>query len=84
VRARLTLLKKDALQEGVLVAQHQALVGGGAMSSLEAVKVRLMDADGLLELLDVLGAALAEGRLGLAVTLLPLLRGSIDLRGWSV
>lgn len=76
---RLTLLQKDTLQEGVLVAQHQALVGGGAMSSLKAVEVGLMDADGLLELLDVLGAALAEGSLGLAVALLPFLRGSIDL-----
>jgi hypothetical protein len=35
--------------------------------------------DGALELLDVFGAALAEGSLGLAVALLALFRGGIDL-----
>jgi hypothetical protein len=35
--------------------------------------------DGFLELLDVLGPALSEGRLGLAVSLLPFLRRRIDL-----
>lgn len=38
-----------------------------------------MNADGLLELLDVLGAALAKGSLGLAVPLLAFLRGCVDL-----
>jgi hypothetical protein len=35
--------------------------------------------DGFLELLDVLGPALTEGCLGLAVSLLPFLRCRIDL-----
>ena len=76
---RLTLLQEDTLKKGVLVAQHQALVSGSAVGRLEALQVALMDADGLLELLDVLGATLAEGSLGLAVALLALLRGRIDL-----
>ena len=46
---------------------------------MEAGKISLMGADGFLKLLDVLGPALSESGLGLAVSLLPLLRGSIDL-----
>lgn len=38
-----------------------------------------MDADGLLQLLDVLGASLSEGCLGLTVALLALLGSGIDL-----
>jgi hypothetical protein len=38
-----------------------------------------MGSDGLLELLDVLGPALSEGRLRLAVPLLPLLGRGVDL-----
>lgn len=49
------------------------------MGSLEVVEVGLVDADGLLELLDVLGAALAESGLGLTVPLLALLGGGINL-----
>ena len=40
-----------------------------------------MGADGFLQLLDVLGPALSKSGLGLTVSLLPLLRGSIDLGG---
>lgn len=43
------------------------------------MQVLLMDADSFLELLDVLGATLTEGSLRLAVALLALLRGSVDL-----
>jgi hypothetical protein len=50
-----------------------------SMSSLEVGQVLLMGSDGLLELLDVLGPALTEGRLCLAVSLLPLLRRRVDL-----
>lgn len=39
----------------------------------------LLDTDGLLELLDVLGTSLTESSLGLTVSLLPLLSGCIDL-----
>lgn len=50
------------------------------MGGLEAVKVRLVDSDGLLQLLDVLGAALAESSLGLTVSLLALLGGGVYLK----
>lgn len=49
------------------------------MSSLEVGQVLLMGADGLFQLLDVLGATFSEGRLSLTVPLLPLLRSRIDL-----
>jgi hypothetical protein len=42
-----------------------------------------MSSDGLLELLDVLGPALSEGRLGLAISLLPFFRRRIDLAAAS-
>ena len=51
------------------------------MSPLEAVEVGLMDADGLLELLDVFGASLTESGLSLTVALLTFLGGGIDLGG---
>ncbi len=44
-----------------------------AMGGLEVGEVLLMSSDGLLELLDVLGPALSECRLSLAIPLLPLL-----------
>lgn len=50
-----------------------------AMSSLEVGEVLLVSSDGFLELLDILGPALSEGRLGLAVSLLPLLGSCVDL-----
>lgn len=49
------------------------------MGRLQVVQVLLVDLDRLLELLDVLGAALPERGLGLAVPLLPLLRRGVDL-----
>lgn len=74
-----TLLEQDALEQRVFVPQHQTLVGGGAVGGLEIVEVRLVDTDSLLELLDVLGATLAERGLSLAVPLLAFLRGGVDL-----
>lgn len=76
-----TFLEQDALQQRVLVAQHQTLVGGAAVALLQVLQGVLMVLDGALELLDVLGAALTEGSLGLAVALLALLRSGIDLAG---
>lgn len=73
------LLKKDPLQERVFVAEHQALVSSRAVGGLQVVKVGLMDADSLFQLLDVLSASLAESSLSLSVSLLALFRGSIDL-----
>jgi hypothetical protein len=66
-----TLLKKNALEQRVLVAEHQALISGVAMSGLEVGQVLLMGANSFLELLDVLGSPFPESRLGLPVPLLP-------------
>ena len=49
------------------------------MGRLKAVKVRLMDSDGLFQLFDVFGATLSESRLSLPVPLLALLGGGVDL-----
>lgn len=72
------LLKENALEERVLVSEHQAFFGGGAVRRLKVVQVGLMDANGLLELLDIFGASFAKGGLGLSVALFALLRGCID------
>jgi hypothetical protein len=74
-----TFLEQDPLQQRVLVPEHQALVGGTAVALLQVLQRVLMVLDGALKLLDVLGTALAEGSLGLAVALLALLRGGIYL-----
>lgn len=49
------------------------------MRRLQVVEVLLVDLDGLLELLDVLGTPLPESSLRLAVPLLPFLRCGVDL-----
>lgn len=76
---RHTLLKENSLQQGVLVAEHQTLVGSSSMGRLQVMEVRLMNADSFLELLDVLGSSLTEGSLGLSVSLLALLGRGVDL-----
>lgn len=53
------------------------------MSSVQIGQRLLLDTDGLLELLDVLGTPLAESSLSLPVPLLSLLRGRVYLRGIS-
>lgn len=73
------LFEQDTLEKRVFVPQHEAFIGSIAVSRLQIVQVGLMDTDGFLELLDVLGTALTESSLGLSVSLLALLRGSIDL-----
>lgn len=73
-----SFLEKDALQQRILVAQHQAFIGSASVSCLEIGEIRLMDSNRLFQLLDVLCAALPKGGLRLAVPLLPLLRGSIN------
>jgi hypothetical protein len=78
-----TFLKQDPFQKGVLVSQHETLVRRAPVGGLQVVEIGLMNADGLLELLDILRAALSKGRLSLAVPLLPLLRGSVNLKGVS-
>jgi hypothetical protein len=50
------------------------------MSSIQISQSLLLDTDSLLKLLDVLGSPLAESCLSLAVALLPLLCGRIDLK----
>jgi hypothetical protein len=78
-RERPTFLQQDPLEQRVLVPEHQTFVGGVAVVVLQVLQGLLMVLDSALELLDVLGAALAEGCLGLAVALLALLRGGIYL-----
>lgn len=80
-RARLTFLEEDALQQRVLITKHQALVGCGAVCRLQVVQIGLVDADGLLELLDVLRPTFPECGLRLAIALLAFLRRCIDLLG---
>mgnify|MGYP005989002645 FL=1 len=67
------LLEQDSLEERVLVAEHQTLISGCAVSSLEVVEVGFMAEDGLFQLLDVLRASLTESSLGLSVSLLAFL-----------
>jgi hypothetical protein len=74
-----TFFQQDSFEERVLVAQHETLVGSIAVAVLQVLQRLLVVLDGALELLDVFGAALAEGSLGLAVALLALFRGGIDL-----
>lgn len=74
------LLEENALEQRVLVPEHEALVGCGAVGSIEVGQGLLLHTDRLLELLDVLGAAFSEGSLGLSVPLLPLLGSGIDLQ----
>ena len=50
------------------------------MALLQALQRLLIALDGGLQLADILGATLPEGSLGLAVALLALLGGGIDLK----
>lgn len=78
-RGRPTFFEQDTFEQGVLVAQHQAFISGATMILLKGLQGVFIALNGGLELADVLCATLTEGSLGLAVALLPLLRGSIDL-----
>lgn len=69
----MTFLEKNSLKKRVLVPEHQAFVGGIAMSRLEVVQIGLVHADGFLKLFDVLSTALTKRSLGLPVSLLTLL-----------
>lgn len=73
------LLEENALKQRVLVSQHQTLVRSGAVGSVQVGQRLFLNADSLLKLFDVLGPALAESCLSLAVALLALLCGRIDL-----
>lgn len=73
------LLEEYALEQRVLIPQHKTLVRGGTMSSIQISQGLLLDTDSLLELLDVLGSPLSKSCLSLAVSLLPLLCGRVDL-----
>lgn len=74
-----TLLEENALQERILISEHQAFFGSGAVRSLQVVQVGFVDAYGFLELLYVLSAAFAKGSLRLPVALFAFLGSSIDL-----
>lgn len=73
------LLEEDALKQRVLVSQHQTLVRSSTVGSVQISQRLFLNTDGLLKLFDVLGPPLAESCLSLAVALLALLRGRIDL-----
>ena len=77
--ARQTFLEQDSFQQRILVPEHEALICCRAVALLKALQSLILLLDGSLELLDVLGPSLSKGGLRLAVTLLPLLRGRIDL-----
>lgn len=79
VGSLLTLLEQNALQQRILVSQHEALIHCRSVSCIEVVETVFLDTDGRLELLYILGTSLTEGSLSLPVTLLSLLRGCIDL-----
>ena len=49
------------------------------MGSLKVVKVRLMDPNSILQLLDVFSSPLSKGSLGLSVALFAFFRGGINL-----
>lgn len=74
-----TLLQQDALQQGVLIPQHQTLICRTAVALLQALQGLLIALDRRLELTDILCTTLSESRLRLSVALLPFLGGSIDL-----
>lgn len=73
-----TFFKENALEQRVLVTQHQALISRVPVGRLKVGEVLLMGANGLLQLLDVLGSPFSESRLSLPVSLLPFFRGRID------
>jgi hypothetical protein len=75
----MTFLEKNSLKQRILVPEHQAFVGGVAVSGLEVVQVGFVYPNGFLELLDVLCAALTERGLSLPVSLFALFRCRVDL-----
>jgi hypothetical protein len=74
-----TFLQQDSLQKGILVAKHEALVGGIAVAILQVLQRLFMVFYRGLKLLDVLGAPFAKGSLSLTVALFALLRGCVYL-----
>jgi hypothetical protein len=77
----LTFLEQDAFEQGVLVPEHQTLVGGGAVALLEVLEGFFMMLDGGLQLFDVFSATFSKGRLCLTIPLLALFWRRIDLNG---
>lgn len=74
-----TFLKKDALEEGVLIPQHQTFLSCRAVALLERRERVLILLDGRLELFNVLGASFTKSSLGLTIALLAFFRGGVDL-----
>lgn len=72
-------LEQDALEQRVLVAQHQTFVGGATVTLLEALKLFFITLDGSLELANVFSTALTKGGLRLSVALFALFGSSINL-----
>jgi hypothetical protein len=70
---RLTLFQENALQQRILVPEHQTLISSSTVALLESLERFLMMLDGRFELLDVLCSSLTERCLRLAISLLALL-----------
>jgi hypothetical protein len=68
-----TLFQENALQQRILVPEHQTLISSSTVALLESLERFLMMLDGRFELLDVLCSSLTEGCLRLAISLLALL-----------
>lgn len=79
IQASITFLYQYALEERILVSQHQTLVGGRAMACLQVLQRFLLHLDVALQLFNVFRAAFAKRGLGLPVALLPFLGGGIYL-----
>jgi hypothetical protein len=79
IHASITFLYQYALEERILVSQHQTLVGRGAMACLQGLNGFLLQLDGALQLFNIFCAAFSERRLGLSIALLALLGGGIYL-----
>lgn len=74
-----TFLQKNPLQQRVLIPQHQTFISSTSMRGLQVMQVRLMHANSILELLDILCSALSERSLSLSVSLLALFRRGVYL-----
>lgn len=78
--AILTFLQQDPFKQGVLVAKHETLVRGTAVTLLQRLKRLLVVFDGVLQLLYIFRPPFPESRLSLPISLLALFRSGIYLQ----
>lgn len=74
-----TFLQQDALEQGVLIPQHQTLIRRASVALLQALQGLLIALDSSLELTDILCATLPESSLRLSIALLTFFGGGIYL-----